>query len=80
MIEILFFGRLADAMQARRLSYAGDAKTLYGLRDEVLAAALTGGHLNAGDIRMSVNQAQVFDDRPLTAGDEVAFFPVFSGG
>jgi molybdopterin synthase sulfur carrier subunit len=80
MIEILFFGRLAEAMQARRLSYAGAATTLFSLRDEVFESALSSGRLTSGDIRMSVNQSQAFDDRPLSAGDEIAFFPVFSGG
>ena len=80
MIEILFFGMLADMMQARRLSYAGDARTLCDLRDEVFSAVVTAGLIRVDDIRMSVNQAQVSDDRPLTAGDEIAFFPVFSCG
>ncbi len=42
------------------------------------------GHANAfadlGAIRAAVNQAHVGLDHPISAGDEVAFFPPVTGG
>ena len=80
MIEILFFGRMADLTQSRSRRYDGAAGGLFALRDEIFAAALSAGHIAPTDIRMSVNRVQTFEDQPLHDGDEVAFFPVFSGG
>lgn len=81
MIEVLFFGKMADVAGRRsfttRMTEAG---TLCALRDEIFAEAVAAGTITAHDIRMSVNKAVVTDDRPLRDGDEVAFFSVFSGG
>lgn len=77
-IIVLFFGRAADIMKTRRLDFAlsGAGLTLYDLRDQVFS-----GHLPlANSLRMSVNQSVVSADQALHAGDEVAFFSVFSGG
>ena len=38
------------------------------------------GRITPGLIRMSVNQVVTHCDQPLSDGDEVAFFSVFSGG
>ncbi|ESQ75579.1 MoaD/ThiS family protein [Asticcacaulis sp. AC402] len=71
-VAVLFFGRMADVAGVRQMSREADR--LYALRDGVLAGA------DAKDVRMSVNQVQVFADQDLQDGDEVAFFSVFSGG
>lgn len=71
-VEVLFFGRMADIAGARRISR--EAETLFGLRDALFDAAISSG------VRMSVNRQQVTADVVLNAGDEVAFFSVFSGG
>ncbi|MDI7773945.1 MoaD/ThiS family protein [Asticcacaulis sp. EMRT-3] len=80
MIEVFFFGRIADVAGARSQTYAGVTTSLYALRDEIFAAALADGRLDRAALRMSVNRQQVRDDRVIAPGDEVAFFPVFSGG
>jgi len=75
MIDILFFGRVADIQGRRRMSLAlpEDGLRLLALREELFPQ---------GDdrLRMSVNQVVVTDDRKLNDGDEIAFFSVFSGG
>jgi molybdopterin synthase sulfur carrier subunit len=76
MIDILFFGRVADMQGKRRLAVAfpEEGVSLFALR-----LRLFNGE---GDdrMRMSVNQVIVTADQPLHDGDEVAFFSVFSGG
>jgi molybdopterin synthase sulfur carrier subunit len=76
MIDILFFGRVADMQGKRRLAMAFPEG---GLSLFALRLRLFDGE---GDdrMRMSVNQVIVTADQPLHDGDEVAFFSVFSGG
>ena len=76
MIDVLFFGRVADVLGKRRMQIdaSKDELNLLGLR-----ARLFAGH-DDSQIRMSVNQVIQSDDQPLRDGDEVAFFSVFSGG
>lgn len=78
MIEVLFFGRMADVMQTRSLKVAADGVTLTGLRDRLFADARDKVRFEA--IQMSVNQQVTREDQFLKDGDEVAFFSVFSGG
>ncbi|HVZ29224.1 MAG TPA: MoaD/ThiS family protein [Asticcacaulis sp.] len=82
MIDVLFFGRMADVSETRTLTVAlpGEGLNLLGLRDRIFAAALADGRVRAGDIRMSVNRIVANGDQVLKDGDEVAFFSVFSGG
>ena len=81
MIEVLFFGRMAEVTGNRRIDAddTGDMR-LHALRDRVLAEALASGQVRTADIRMSVNRRVTADDEMLRDGDEVAFFSVFSGG
>ena len=76
MIDILFFGRVADRLGKRRMAMALPEG---GLRLFALRLRLFDGE-DDERLRMSVNQVVVTDDRPLRDGDEVAFFSVFSGG
>ena len=82
MIDILFFGRMADIMRARSLKRdVSEPKTsLFALRDELFREDSEAGRVKLCLIQMSVNQAVTRDDRVLEDGDEVAFFSVFSGG
>jgi molybdopterin synthase sulfur carrier subunit len=82
MINVLFFGRMADVSETRTLTVempAGGLR-LVALRDRIFADAMAAGRVGSNDIRMSVNRAVVNDDQPLADGDEVAFFSIFSGG
>jgi len=76
MIDILFFGRVADRQGRRRMALAlpEGGLSLFALRLRLFDGE------DDGRLRMSVNQVVVSDDRPLRDGDEVAFFSVFSGG
>ena len=78
MVEVLFFGQMADVAGTRRMTRA--AQGLLALRDAVFAEALAGGRVAVSAIKMSVNRVQVSGDVALKDGDEVAFFSVFSGG
>lgn len=81
MIVVYLFGRMADVIGMRRLEAdPAVAGSLVILRDQIFAEAIESGRIAKHDIRMSLNQAVVADDRPLNDGDEVAFFSVFSGG
>lgn len=79
-MKIFVFGRLAEIIGTRQPTSSGAATRLFALRDEVFKLPLAAGTVTEADIRMSINQVQVFADQDLSAGDEVAFFPVFSGG
>lgn len=76
MIDILFFGRVADMQGKRRLAMAfpEDGLSLFELR-----LRLFDGETD-DRMRMSVNQVIMTADQPLRDGDEVAFFSIFSGG
>lgn len=80
MINVLFFGKMADILGHRTLRMDADDAYLFTVRDRVFGDALDTGRLRLADIRMSVNRQVVTGDMPLTDGDEVAFFSVFSGG
>ncbi len=82
MIEVLFFGRMADVIRERslKLDLTGTRKTLFALRDDLFREASEAGRVSLNAIQMSVNQAATRIDQPLSDGDEVAFFSVFSGG
>lgn len=81
-VEILFFGKVADKAGRRQMQMdlSETGETLYALRAKVLGAVFTEGGLEPAVVQMSVNQIRVTDDRPLSDGDEVAFFSAFSGG
>ncbi len=79
VIEVLFFGRMVDVVGARQRQVEA-VSSLFALRDQVFGDALRDGRLHSRDVRMSVNRNVTTDDQPLKAGDEVAFFSIFSGG
>jgi len=82
MIQVLFFGRMADIVRRRAVSLpCGTGQdTLFALRDSLFGEAAGLGRVHLDAIRMSVNQVAVRQDQAIEDGDEVAFFSVFSGG
>lgn len=82
MIDVLFFGRMADVMRERslKLDLTEPRRSLFSLRDELFAEASGAGRIVTGAIQMSVNQVVTRADQALADGDEIAFFSVFSGG
>ena len=76
MVEVLFFGRMADVAGRRRMRVErpGEGLQLMALRDSLFDEA------TRTVVRMSVNQIQVTADQALNDGDEIAFFSLFSGG
>lgn len=80
MINVLFFGKVADVLGTRARSIDAVGAYLFTVRDQLFAEVLRDGRLSAADIRMSVNRQVVTADVALSDGDEVAFFSVFSGG
>ena len=76
MVEVLFFGRMADIAGRRRLTLERPAAglNLMAVRDSLFDEATRAA------VRMSVNRVQVVGDQALDDGDEIAFFSVFSGG
>lgn len=81
-VTVLFFGKVADVMGERQRVHdvSNTQARLFALRESLLGQAFTANRLDVARVQMSVNQVRVTDDRPLSDGDEVAFFPVFSGG
>ena len=82
MLEILFFGRVADVMSMRRLEWPASTEgvSLWALRDQVFADAVLQGRVELPLIRMSLNQVVTFENECVKPGDEIAFFSMFSGG
>ncbi len=81
-VTVLFFGKVADVMGERQRVFdlSDTSARLFDLRHSVLEPAFASGALEAQRVLMSVNQALTHEDRALQDDDEVAFFPVFSGG
>ncbi len=76
MVEVLFFGRMADVAGRRRMTvdWPVEGLSLIALRDSLFDEATRAA------VRMSVNQRQITMNQALNDGDEVAFFSLFSGG
>ena len=81
-IRVLFFGSLAERMGAReRLVEAPRG----GLTLSELKGLLTSGDAEAADVlappvRAAVDREVASGDPRIRPGQEVAFFPIFSGG
>jgi molybdopterin converting factor small subunit len=79
MIRVLFFGPVADRVQAREMQVAH----VPGMTLQDLVAQLEAKHPDAFGIVsfIAVNQAQVHDrDIALSDNDEIALMAKFSGG
>lgn len=81
-LSVRFFASLREAVGVDDLDIEVDPPTLAGLRS-ALAVRLTPEQfraIDAGEVRIAVNQAIVQGETPLRAGDEVAFLPRVTGG
>ena len=79
MIQVLFFGPVADRVQARELQLEHVA----GMRLQDVMTQLRDRYPGALDIVSftAVNQVQVDDGHsPIADGDEIAIMAKFSGG
>ncbi|ECG8590884.1 molybdopterin synthase sulfur carrier subunit [Salmonella enterica subsp. salamae] len=81
MIKVLFFAQVRELIGTDALDIAAEFSTVEALRQHLAARndrwALA---LEDGKLLAAVNQTLVSFDHPLTAGDEVAFFPPVTGG
>lgn len=79
-MRVLFFGSLADRLgrELHEIPVAGsvgELRRLLSARDPVSANIFL-----EADIRVSVDHCLASDDTAIRSGQEVAFFPVLSGG
>lgn len=81
MIKILFFAQVRELVGCDSMVCETDFPTVEALRQHLAAQgdrwALA---LEDGKLLAAVNQTLVSFDHPLSAGDEVAFFPPVTGG
>lgn len=81
MIKVLFFAQVRELVNTDSLTLEIAVDNVEALRAHLAAQsdrwALA---LDAGKLLAAVNQTLVDFSHPLTAGDEVAFFPPVTGG
>ena len=82
MIKVLFFAQVRELVGTDALTLdASEAATVEAVRRQLIARgdrwALA---LEEGKLLAAVNQTLTAFDHPVTAGDEVAFFPPVTGG
>jgi len=82
MIKVLFFASVRDQLGVNELEVASEANIDL---DDLLANLIKQGTvwektLNTKSLMMAVNQTMVTSNCVLKDNDEVAFFPVVTGG
>ncbi|BBW20996.1 TPA: molybdopterin synthase sulfur carrier subunit [Enterobacter kobei] len=81
MIKVLFFAQVRELVNTDSLTLEGSFENVAALRAHLAAQgerwALA---LDQSKLLAAVNQTLVEFSHPLTAGDEVAFFPPVTGG
>ena len=81
MIKVLFFAQVRELVNTYSLTLEGSFENVAALRAHLAAQgerwALA---LDESKLLAAVNQTLVEFSHPLTAGDEVAFFPPVTGG
>ncbi|CAM3592044.1 MULTISPECIES: molybdopterin synthase sulfur carrier subunit [Rahnella] len=81
MIDILFFAQVRELTGTASLQLPSEFPTVEALRNSLITRgdrwALA---LESGKLLVAVNQTLTTMAHPLTAGDEVAFFPPVTGG
>ncbi len=81
MITVLFFAQVRERIGCERITLEPAFATVEALRESLAAR---GGNwalaLEPGALLSAVNQVLVDSRHPLSAGDEVAFFPPVTGG
>ena len=76
-VRVLFFGSLGERLGAERLVALAAPCTLATLRSRLAEHA---AGLDAPTIRASIDQVLAGPEAVVRAGQEIAFFPPFSGG
>lgn len=81
MTKVLFFAQVRELVNTDSLTLEGSFENVAALRAHLAAQgerwALA---LDQSKLLAAVNQTLVEFSHPLTAGDEVAFFPPVTGG
>ncbi len=83
MITILFFARLRDIAGESKLELelpAGVETTADLVEFLKTSRASFAEALTSGTVLMAVNQAVCDQNKPVMAGDEIAFYPPVTGG
>lgn len=81
MITVLFFAQVRELVGVDSLTLDSAYATVEALRQALSARGERWSlALDPGKLLAAVNQALVSRDYPLSAGDEVAFFPPVTGG
>ncbi|GAB2655686.1 molybdopterin synthase sulfur carrier subunit [Vibrio panuliri] len=81
MIKVLFFAQTRELVETDELQLEGEFASVEALRAHL--AAQEGKWdlaLDPGRLLAAVNQSIVPLSHPISAGDEVAFFPPVTGG
>lgn len=82
-VRVLYFASLREALASsgEDLALPAGVATVAQLRDHIARRGEPWAQLaRTKNLRCAVNQAMVGFDSPVTAGDEVAFFPPVTGG
>lgn len=82
MLKVVFFASLREELATRELQLALHAPlTVAELKQQLaLTSSLWARQLYERQILQAVNQQLVGLEHPLQQGDEVAFFPMVTGG
>ncbi|MFV8817210.1 MoaD/ThiS family protein [Haliea sp. E17] len=84
MLQVLFFGRLREALDCERLEIAADlaGPDLDSLQSYLCATYGDTWHaeLGAPNVIRALNQQMVQGNSAISDGDEIAFFPPVTGG
>jgi molybdopterin synthase sulfur carrier subunit len=81
MIKVLFFAQVRELVGVASLTLESSYGTVEALRQDLSERGERWSlALEPGKLLAAVNQALVARDYPLSAGDEVAFFPPVTGG
>jgi molybdopterin synthase sulfur carrier subunit len=79
--RVLFFGRTAERLgRAREVAVPSEGCTLGELRARLVEADAAAAEALGAGVRASVDREIVGDEAVVRPGQEVAFFPLFSGG
>lgn len=81
-VTVRYFASIREAVGVASEVLETDARTLAGLRDQLIASG--GGYASAlargCAVRMALNQVMSAESADLTDAAEVAFFPPVTGG
>jgi molybdopterin synthase sulfur carrier subunit len=84
MVKLLYFARLREDLGtgAEEMTLPPGVTTVAGLRAHLMTrgGAWASVLANGKALRVAVNQDMAEPTTPITAGDEVAFFPPVTGG